>query len=286
MGNFFSDFFSSTRKGEGWEAIPLSESQKLADKIQEAMLKAKEIFEPRGIAGLTDIEEMAVNAVRKMLKGGITGFDEAISSIKDIMTKPITPESVPGVSGLFKKAQELGSSLLGKTQRRLQLGGNLPSESSAGTKIYGRTWQDILDSFITSASSLYQPYVSAKLSAPERLASLSERKVTTPVSMGTTVGKVPRDINQQVLDAIFEAQRMTQTFPYTFTAPYAQGVMGQERYAWDPGVTSPSIFSQIASAVTPIATASILRKNPSTTPSNWSNAANTFANMWLYGMGE
>lgn len=253
MGNFFSDLFSSNTKGEGFKKIKLSESQKLADQIQMNMLKKEELFDPRQIAGMTEAEQMAVEAVMKLLNSGIPGFQEAISSVRDIMTKPLTPENVPGVKGLFKKAEELGSSLLGKTQRRLQLGGNLPSESSAGTKIYGRTWQDILDRFITAASGMYQPFISAKLSAPERLASLSERSVTTPISLGTTVGALPRTIQQQVLDAIFEAKRKTQEFPYTFTAPYAQGVMGQQRYAYSPGVTEPPLISTLAGAAVPIA---------------------------------
>lgn len=246
--------FDTQTKGGGWEVIPLSESQKIADQIRMELMRSsgEEVFEPREIAKLTDLEKMAVNMVKKWMSGGLAEVKEAINAVRGFMNADLTPKNIPGLSGLFKKAEELGASLLSKKKRGLAYTGNLPSESSAGTKTLGRVWQDILDSFITSAYPFYQPFISAKLSAPERLANLATSDITSRTGAAATVGSLQRQIQQQIKDAIFEAKRKTQEYPYQVTFPMTSSVMGEQRYMWDPGVTSPSVFSQITSAIPPI----------------------------------
>lgn len=229
------EFYSPGTKGEGWEPIPLSESQQIADAIQKELLSSKEVFTPRDIADMTPAEKMAYQAVVDWMGGGLSGVDEAINAVRGFLNADLSPKNIPGLAGLFKKAEELGASLMGKKKRGLAITGNLPSESSAGTKTYGRLWQDIMNEFITSAYPYYQQFINAKLSAPERLANLVTGDITNRIGAATTTGSLPRMIQQMINDAIFEAKQKTQMFPYTFTAPYAQNVMGQNRYAWNSG---------------------------------------------------
>lgn len=252
MGLFDSVFGSQT-KGEGFEKIPLSESQKIADAKRQEILQKKEVFQPREIAGLTKAEQMAVNEVTGMMSRGIPGVSEAMDAVRGFMNPDLSPKNIPGLSGLFQQVQELGSSLMGKTKRGLAMTGNIPSASSSGTKVLGRTFQDILDRFTTAAYPFYQQQLSNMYSAPERLASLGMGDVTTRTGMAMTTGAAPRTIQQQINDAIFEAKRKTQGFPYDVTFPMTSDVMGEERYGWNPGTTSPSIFSQIASGVGAVA---------------------------------
>lgn len=249
----FMDFFQSNRKDEGWEAIPLSESQKLADKKRMELIGKTEIFKPREIAGLTSAEQSAVNMVQQMMSKGIPGVSKAMSAVRGFMNADLSPKNIPGLSGLFQKVQELGSSLMGKTKRGLALTGNLPSASSAGTKVLGRTFQDILDRFTTAAYPFYQQFLSNKFSAPERLASLGVGDITTRTALATTVGARPRTIQQQINDAIFEAERTTRGFPYggmpgatgVGTFPMTSSIMGEQRYAYDPGRIVQSDFNSV-----------------------------------------
>lgn len=244
---FFDEIFGTQRKEEGFEAIPLSESQQTADKFLKDLITRIETFKPREIAGLATAEQGAVDLVNKIISGGIPGLNDAIKVLTQRMTDPI--EAIPGLEGVFTKARELGSQLLGKTKRGLLLGGNLPTESSAGEKIYGRTLQQIMEGLVTAAYPFYAQGAAAKYAAPGQVADLATRAVTVPTALATTTGALPRQISQSVLDAIFEAARMTKMFPYNTQAGVAGQVMGQQRYMYDPGVLSPSIFSQIASAI-------------------------------------
>lgn len=231
----YRDFWQVNRVEEGWDKIPLTESQKLADEKQMELLGKKETFAPRKIEGLTKAEQLAVNAVTKMMEKGIPGVSEAMDAVRGWMTADLSPKNIPGLAGLFKQAGDLGGRLMGKTKRGLALTGNLPSQSSPGSKKLGRTWEDIQDSYIQAAYPFYQQAMANKYSAPERLANLGIGDISTRTGMATTVGAMPRTIQQQIQDAIFEAKRKTQGFPYEFTAPLSQNIMAQTRYGWDPG---------------------------------------------------
>ena len=118
--------------------------------------------------------------------------------------------------------------------------------------------QDIMGEFITSAYPFYSQGLAAKFAAPGQLANLATQQVTTPMALATTVGALPRGIEQDTLNSIFEAMRKTQEFPYQTQAPIAGQIMGQQRYMYDPGTVSPSIFSQMAPLIGMLGAAAIM----------------------------
>lgn len=256
MGNFFSDLFSSNTKGEGFEAIPLTETQKKAEEYLGNLLEGKETFDPRQIAEFPPAMQEAIAMVDKMMAGGIPEIDQAIKITADRMMAP--PEQVPGLEGLFDRTKEMGADLLGRTKRGLAMSGNLPSESSAGEKVYGRAWQDIMNEMVTSAYPFYAQGIDAKNRAPMELASLGTQKVTTPLNLATTVGRLPMEREQSVFDAILEAARKTKEFPYGRPAEIAGNLLREPMYAYNPGTTSPSIFSQIAQPVATLGGAAMM----------------------------
>lgn len=243
----FDWLFGSKEKGGGFQEIPLSASQKEADPFLVELMKRIMTFAPRQIAGLTPAERGAVGIAERTVSGGIPGVNEAMQVLRQRMTGD--PEQVPGLEGLFTRTRELGANLLGRTKRGLALTGNLPTESSRGGKIYGRTLQDIMNEMVTSAFPFYSQGLAAKYAAPGQLANLGMQDVSMRTGIGTTVGGLPRQIQQSIFDAILEASRMTQTAPYQFQAPVAQNIMGQQRYAYQQPTTSPSIFSQVANMI-------------------------------------
>ena len=253
---WFSDIFSSDTKDEGFKKIPLTETQKKAEEYLGNLLEGKETFDPRQIAEFPPAMQEAIAMVDKIMAGGIPEIDQAIKITADRMMAP--PEQVPGLEGLFERTREMGADLLGRTKRGLAMTGNLPSESSAGEKVYGRTWQDIMNEMVTSAYPYYAQGIDAKNRAPMELASLGTQKVTTPLSLATTVGRLPMDREQSVFDAILEAARKTQEFPYAGKAPVASNIMDQQMYTYNPGTTSPSMFSQIANPLATLGSAAML----------------------------
>ena len=132
----WDDIFGSKEKGGGFEAIPLSESQKFADKWLLDILKKIETFAPREIADPSDIQELGFSLTKDVLTGGIPGVSGARQALTKRMTTPFDIKQVPGLEGLFTKTRELGSNLMGSTKRGLGMTGNLPTESSRGERIY------------------------------------------------------------------------------------------------------------------------------------------------------
>lgn len=247
---FFDSLFGSKEKGGGFKQIPLTEDQKKASAFLEQLMNSFMTFAPRQIAGLTSAERGAVGIAERTVSGGIPGVNEAMQVLAKRMTGD--PEQVPGLEGLFARTKELGANLLGRTKRGLALTGNLPTESSRGGKIYGRTLQDIMNEMVTSAFPFYSQGLAAKYAAPEQLAQMGMQDVSMRTGLGTTVGGLPRQIQQSIFDAILEASRMTQTAPYQFQAPVAQNIMSQQRYAYQQPTVSPSIFSQVANMISAI----------------------------------
>ena len=248
----WDSIFGSQEKGGGFKEIPLSESQKFADKWLWDLLKKIETFAAREIAPLAPAERGAVGIAEKTVSGGIPSVNQAMQVLTKRMTGDV--EQVPGLEGLFAKVRELGSNLLGSTKRGLGMTGNLPTESSRGEKIYGRAFQDIMNEMVTAAYPFYSQGLAAKFAAPGQLANLGFQDVATRTGLGTTVGALPRQIEQSILDAIFEARRMTQTFPYMQQGPrgVAEGIMSQGRYGYQEPTVSPSIFSQVANMVSAV----------------------------------
>lgn len=243
----FDSIFGSKEKGGGFKEIPLTEDQKKASAFLELLMSNIVTFAQRQIAELTPAERGAVGIAEKTVSEGIPGVKEAQQVLTKRMTAP--PEQVPGLEGLFARVRELGSNLLTGTKRGLALTGNLPSESSRGARIYGRTGQDIMNEMVTAAYPYYSQGLAAKYAAPGQLANLGFQDVATRTGVGTTVGALPRQIEQSIFDSILEAARMTKTFPYTAQAPIAQNIMSEQRYAYQPPFIEPSIFSQIAGMV-------------------------------------
>lgn len=223
---------------EGWRAIPLTAEQKAALANLVDKYTAEMFFQPREIAGLTPAEQaMAENALR-VVRGGAPGVEDAMKVLKQRMTGPV--EQVPGLEGLFTKTRELGADLMGRTKRGLALTGNRPTESSRGEKVMGRTLQDIMEGLVTAAYPFYAQGLAGKQAAPMQLASMGTQDVATRTAAAAGPGSAPRMIEQAILDAILEAMRKTQTFPYDVQVPIAQGILNQIMYAWDPGMIAPS----------------------------------------------
>lgn len=201
-------------------------------------------FEPLGTAPLAPGQTAAIGAGTQVAQGGIPGMNEAVSAIRDIMTGDVS--QVPGLAGLFAKVGELGSNLVGSTRTGLSMTGNLPSQSSRGERVMGRTVQDIMEGLVTSAFPFFQQGLQAKLDAPMDLANVAERATTAPINVGMTTGALEQGQEQNILNRIFEAIRSTQKAPFNLQAPVAQSIMKQEMFTGRKQQPGASDASEVA----------------------------------------
>ncbi len=277
--------YLSSRGGKdgGFEPIPMTEQQRKAEEFLGKLLEGKVTFDPRKIAEFPPAMQKAIEHVDQIMKGGIPEIEQAIQVTAERMMAP--PEQVPGLEGLFERTKEMGADLLGRDKRALALTGNLPSESSAGEKIYGKTLRDIMNQFITSAYPFYAQGLEAKYRAPMDLANLGIQKTTIPLSLATTIGALPMQRQQSEFDAIMEATRKTKEFPYQAQAPIASDLLGHQMFAYNPGTYQPSTLSQIAMPLAMLASSAMMRPSaPGGSFSDYSAPGKTFTNpMAIYG---
>ena len=227
-----------------FKPIPLSGSQQTSDVFLQDLVKNPVNFQPGGTAPLSGGQQAAITSGQQIAEGGIPGLNEAVEGLRAIMTGDVS--QVPGLEGLFARTRELGSDLIGRTRSGLSMTGNLPSQSSRGERVLGRTGQDIMEGLITAAFPFFQQGLQAKLNAPMNLANVGERAATSPINVGLTTGGVEQQNAQQVLDRLFEAIRSTQLAPFNLQAPVAQNLLGQLRFVDQEGPVRASDASEVA----------------------------------------
>lgn len=248
-------FFDTKTKKIKFQPIPLSGSQQVSDQFLQDLVQKNLQFQPQGTAPLAPGQQAAIGAGTQVAQGGIPGMNDAVSAIRDIMTGDVS--QVPGLAGLFAKVKELGSNLVGSTRTGLSMTGNLPSQSSRGERVMGRTVQDIMEGLVTSAFPFFQQGLQAKLNAPMNLANVAERATTTPINVGLMTGGVEQGQEQDILNRIFEAIRTTQGAPFNLQAPVAQNIMNQQRFigqAQQPGASDASEVAGFMQMIMPLLT--------------------------------
>ncbi len=252
------DIFKTQAEGGGFQEIPLTEDQKKAAKFLENLLSKQVTFKPRQIAGLTDTEQQGIKSLRGLLgfEPGGAGFpksearETAIAETTRTATTPVGDVSkIPEIQNVIASITEEGNRIANRLSRSLQTTGTLTS--SLGGKALGRQVQNIQKTLAVPLLEETRFRTGRKDVATQFLETLArgeETDVLNKFALLDRFGGKEREITQSQLDAIFEAMRQTQLFPFNTQAGIAANILGEQRFAFQEPILSPSIFSQVAGA--------------------------------------
>lgn len=244
---FFSDIFSTSRKEEGFKPIPQTEGQKTAEQYLMDLMGRNVTFPTAQVAGLTDIEQQAQTRGREIITGGIPGLRTAEEAARGIVTEPTDITKLPEYQGILQDAIEQGNLLTNRIGRGLQKAGAFTQ--TTGRNVLGRAVESIRQGIAGRLAPFAEAERSRRAGMIPTLANLATTGATLPINLARMLGLDERAIKQLGLDAEQEAKLLTLLFPFNTQAGIAGQVLGRERFAYDPGVLSPSIFSQIAGAI-------------------------------------
>jgi len=242
MGLFDSLFGSSSEsEGGGFVEIPQSAGQVSAEKFLRGLFESG-AGPLQGVAGMGQLGQGALDMIQQLMQG----LPQASQTGVEELTKYATGEAAadqarnPVLNAILNRAQSAGQDFFNQGQRQSNVGGMLAS--SPGANRAAKNTALISDAIMAAG----MPF--ALQSEQQRFQSipqLIEAGIGLPqrqIGLGMAGDEYQRGIQNQQSQALFNQQM----FPWTTQAPIAQGVLGREAYAFDPGITQPSIFSQIA----------------------------------------
>ena len=253
MGNFFSDYFNTTRRDEGYEKIPSTPEQDAARNYQMDVMQGNVSAPTQNIAGMSDAEKKGMELLNQFLAQPESGErDSALSFLSGVMNQSVDVTQLPEIKALMASIENETGNLVNSTLRRTQLSGmgtSGPQGSAAGREIAKGQ---------TSMVAALAPYMSNvrgnQLTAANLINSLvsgQESSALNKVGAATSYGSLPRSIEQAGSDA--EYKKLMADMQNKYGA--ANTLLGETTYMYDPGILSPSMFSQLSSAALATATA-------------------------------
>lgn len=247
--SWVSDIFKSSRSGEGFKQIPSEPEQTEARKYLESLYKKDVQFPTRKVPGMTGIEAEGQKWLQDYLNIGIpSGISTGIGQLKKTVEGGYDPMTGPAYQGYREASKMEEEEAINQLRRRLQLVGH-GDYSSPALKQEGATRRGYSADRMGYLGALYDRERDRQTGAAGPLIEASDYASKQPLrktEAATAYGGLPRQIEAAQEEADYIALLQTLLFPYQQQAPIASTILGETRQMYDPGVTSPSIFSQVA----------------------------------------
>lgn len=244
----FLDIFESKTRGAGFESVPQTENQKAAEKRLMSLGTQPVNFPTAQVAPLSDIETTGLDELRKLIATGGGGDIELSQDVlRGIVNAPTNPLADPRFEAFQQFSRDEEARTIGSTRRGAQKGGVFKGSQSQIAE--GETRSRFAGERMSVLGNLIQEGIDRKLIASTQL---NRQAVDTPLKLvqaAMSAGATPRMIEQLLEDADFQQKIQTLLFPFDTQAPILQSILNKEAFAYNPGTTSPSIFSQIAPVI-------------------------------------
>lgn len=232
--SWFSDLFGGGGDSGGWQQIPDTPEQKQARKFLQDLYDKVITFPTKVVPGLSPLEEQAQSLVQNYIgQGTPTGVSQAIAELSKTVTGGYNPETSPAYQGYRTTSQLEENEAVNALRRRLQLGGLPASTPALGQE--GKVRQGYSGMRLEKLGDLITQERNRQMAATTPLASLSTQVSEQPLKQAGAAeafGAIPREIETQQEQAIWDALVATLTAPYTYQAPVAGTILNEPRYTY------------------------------------------------------
>lgn len=247
MGFSLGSLFSSSRKDEGFQAIPDSPEGKKARTFLTGLFERNLQFPTQTIPGLSGMEKEGQGIVRNWMRSGTTpGVATATNELSRTVKGGYDPVNSMAFKGYRAQSKLEEDEAVAALKRSLQLKGM--NASSPETRAEGKTRRGYSADRMSFLGDLFGRERDRQLGAAPVLADVArtgDRETVEKAQVGAQFGAAERMVETAQEQAIFDAVMRTLLAPYNEQMNAAGTVLGEPRYMYDPGVTSPSIFSQV-----------------------------------------
>ncbi len=247
------DIFANKTRGRGFEKIPLTDVQRQA---QAGLLGigVGDIESPvRQIAPPTQTELFGFNRLSDFARGDVPGLETSIGLARDLATTPVTAENIPGFRATETAVRRSGELGINRVLRGLGQRGAL--SSTTGGRVAGQAAGEASTQLAAALAPLEERAESRRVGAITTLAQLGEAADAGELRRleATQRFTLERDLVQAGFDATQASKIADIEIKFRQDQLRLQAlaqILGGPGFAFDPGTTSPSIFSQVAGAFT------------------------------------
>ena len=248
------DLFGTKTKGRGYQEVPLTNAQLKAQKGLLSIGTTPMSSSTRQIAPATGTERDTFYGPESLLGNYATSgapgtLQEAIKQSMGIANTPVDINNIPGMGSVLKLATEAGDRYLNRTARTLKGTGNLRSSTGAG--VLGRAAGEATAQVAATMAPYAERATERKFQNIPLLGQLGEAQEKTVWNRMEAVQRfnIERSLVQQGYNAVHAKQLADIQIKLQQEQMRLQAlaaVLGREGYQFSPGVSSPSIFSQLA----------------------------------------
>lgn len=233
--SFISDLFGGDEGG--WEAIPSTAEQNQARQFLVQLLNNRLNFPTRQVAGASPYQTQALDQLGRFMSTAPRGYEAGIGELEKTVAGGYNPVTSPEYSAYrdeskFNEEQEVNA-----LRRSQEIQGVMPGTPALKQEWLSRTpYASQREGFL---ASLMDRERSRQLGAVGPLIEAGTNVPLTQINAGMTLGNLPREITQAENDALFESLMQTLLGPYTYQAPVASSITGEQRYAYQQPTESP-----------------------------------------------
>jgi len=243
----FSSVFGSGSSGSGWEAKPDTEEKKKARNFLVNLLDENIVFPTKQVPGLSGLERESAGMIRDWMG---TGTPAGVTAATNELTKTVKGGYDPVNSMAYKGYRDASkleeASAINAMKRGMQIRGMNASSPEVGKE--GRTRRGYSADRMGYLGQMYENERGRQTAAAPILAGISTQTANEPArkaQAGAQFGMAERMIETAQEEALYEAAMRTLLAPYYEKLNVAGTLINEETHAYNPGVQSPSIFSQI-----------------------------------------
>jgi len=235
----------SKGKKAKWRAIPLSDSQKVADKFLQAQVEKQIELPTEQTAGISTAEQTGLGAIGEAFgEGGI--LQQALGSLQDTLAGKYDPRTSPFFKGLREEIESVGRAGISKSIGTAQRLTGAPSSDLLGQvgDIQTKTDRNVLQLL----GGMFENERGKQFQAAQNIPNIFNQALAPLFSFGAR----DRELQQQQYGREFAGETANILAPFRYQAPIAQNIMDQQRYSFSPGVQGSS-WLQDATAIAGLA---------------------------------
>lgn len=218
----------------GFEQIPQTPEQIEALAFLKNLIGAAPTFPTQQVAGLTDLEKFSQEQLGAFAqKAQPQVLTDALKSLSNILGAAPDVRETPGYQAFLQESERLRGLGQGEIARQGQArtgAFSLPTARQS-SEFDEATNRNILAEL--GRRQLQQQQT--QLQAIPQAANLASAQTAFPLQQFGAVqqfGGLPRNIQQQQQDAVFNQQLQTILFPFNYQKDIAGALLNQDRYVW------------------------------------------------------
>jgi len=211
----------------GWKLIPSTPDQNTARSWLMDNLQKDLQFPTQDIAEMTPFQQELQSYLQQSMPGMQQNYELSQQQLQDTLQGGYNPQDSPYWKGYRQTANQMKADSQTDIRQRSQLGGMLKSSPSANVEADSNRQYDSM--MLRELGQLYENERNKMYNAAQVSGQVTSQQ-TQNLAQATALGNLPREIEQQQNDAMYEAAMQELLAPYQYQYKLAEPILSETRY--------------------------------------------------------